>query len=52
MRRPIYEPTLGRLITVARQLAEEQGISKTGYRLGSQYRDAMEANPSFTFTCT
>jgi histidine triad (HIT) family protein len=27
------EPTLGRLFTVARQLAEEQGISRTGYRL-------------------
>ena len=30
---PAYEPTFGRLITVARQLAEEQGISQTGYRL-------------------
>ena len=30
---PADEPTLGRLITVARQLAEEQEISQTGYRL-------------------
>jgi histidine triad (HIT) family protein len=30
---PPDEPTLGRLITVARQLAEQHGISQSGYRL-------------------
>lgn len=30
---PKHEPTIGRMFTVARKMAEELGIAETGYRL-------------------